>query len=190
MQQQVSNPTAYQIGRIGGGIVAGAAMGSATAGSAGTFAGGTTGGANGGVLAFAGVGTASMAYEGTMALVGGVTVTEGGVIGGMLGGVAAIIGSSGKGDGGAGDNTPKETYNSIKNSPKYPEDFKARQNGTKKYNVNAENKDFLRKIESGEWKKVYKDGYNSSGDKVSIHYFESQSGKVFDVKVKPGWSNP
>ena len=108
MQQQVSNPTAYQIGVIGGGIVAGAAMGSATAGSAGTFAGGTTGGANGGVLAFAGGGTASMAYEGTMALVGGVTVTEGGVIGGMLGGVAAIIGSAGKGDGGAGEVTSKD----------------------------------------------------------------------------------
>jgi len=26
-------------------------------------------------------------------------------------------------------------------------------------------------------------------NKVSIHYFQSQSGKVFDVKVKPGWSN-
>lgn len=49
--------------------------------------------------------------------------------------------------------------------------------------------DELRKIESGEWKKVYKDGYNSNGDKISIHYFQSKSGKVFDVKVKQGWSN-
>ena len=85
MQQQVSNPTAYQIGRIGGGIVAGAAMGSAAAGSAGAFVGGTTGGANGGVLAFA----------------GGVTAAEGGVIGGIFGAAAAIPGSPGKGDGGA-----------------------------------------------------------------------------------------
>jgi len=48
-----------------------------------------------------------------MALVGGVTVTEGGVIGGMLGGVAAIIGSAGKGDGGAGVETTNP-YNLTK----------------------------------------------------------------------------
>ena len=46
-----------------------------------------------------------------------------------------------------------------------------------------------REIESGKWTKVYKDGYDSSGNKISIHYFQSQSGKVFNVKVKPGWSN-
>ena len=28
-----------------------------------------------------------------------------------------------------------------------------------------------------------------SGNKVSIHYFRSQSGRVFDVKVKQGWSS-
>jgi hypothetical protein len=36
--------------------------------------------------------------------------------------------------------------------------------------------------------KVYKDGY-SAGEEVSIHYFESKSGKVFNLKVKQGWSN-
>ena len=36
---------------------------------------------------------------------------------------------------------------------------------------------------------VYKDGFDASGRKVSIHYFESQSGRVFNVKVKPYWSN-
>lgn len=46
----------------------------------------------------------------------------------------------------------------------------------------------LRKIEPGEWKKVYKDGY-SAGNEISIHYFESRAGKVFDLKVKLGWSN-
>lgn len=42
------------------------------------------------------------------------------------------------------------------------------------------------KLETG---KIYKDGYASYGNEVSIHYFQSESGKVFDVKVKPGWSN-
>lgn len=84
----------------------------------------------------------------------------------------------------------KNTYNSIKDSPNYPKGFTERQNGTTKNKVkNQELLDELRKIESGEWKKVYKDGYNSNGDKISIHYFQSKSGKVFDVKVKQGWSN-
>lgn len=66
-----------------------------------------------------------------------------------------------------------------------------RQNGTKKYSVNnSELLSKLRKIEHGEWKKVYKDGYDSFGNEISIHYFESKSGKVFDVKVVGKWSNP
>ena len=55
--------------------------------------------------------------------------------------------------------------------------------------INKELLDKLREIESGKWTKVYKDGYDSSGNKISIHYFQSESGKVFNVKVKPGWSN-
>ena len=47
----------------------------------------------------------------------------------------------------------------------------------------------LRKIEKGTWKKIYKDGYDALGNEISIHYFQSQSGKVFDVKVRKGWSN-
>jgi len=84
----------------------------------------------------------------------------------------------------------KNVYNSIKEAPKYPEGFKSVQNGTKKVNIN--NKDVLnvlRQIEQGQWKKVYKDGFDVNGNKVSIHYFKSPSGKVFDVKVKFGWSN-
>ena len=81
-------------------------------------------------------------------------------------------------------------YSSIKQSPKYPEGFNTRQNGTQKYNVNnQELLSKLREIEPGEWKKVYKDGFDASGNKISIHYFESKSGKVFDVDVKSGWSN-
>lgn len=53
------------------------------------------------------------------------------------------------------------------------------------------NKDLLeklREIEPGNWQKVYKDGWLDS-EKVSLHYFESPSGRVFNFKVKPGWSN-
>ena len=72
----------------------------------------------------------------------------------------------------------------------YPKEFEAVKNGTTKNTIkNKELLDKLREIESGKWTKVYKDGYDSSGNKISIHYFQSQSGKVFNVKVKPGWSN-
>ena len=47
----------------------------------------------------------------------------------------------------------------------------------------------LREIEPGNWQKVYKDGW-LGGDKVSLHYFESPSGQVFNFKIKPGWSKP
>ena len=97
-----------------------------------------------------------------------------------------------KGDGERGNssNELKDVYNSIKDSPDYPKEFEAVKNGTTKNTIkNKELLDKLREIESGKWTKVYKDGYNSSGNKISIHYFQSQSGKVFNVKVKPGWSN-
>ena len=84
----------------------------------------------------------------------------------------------------------KEIYNSIKDSPNYPKGFEKAINGTTKNNINnAELLDKLRKIERGTWKKVYTDGYDEDGNKISIHYFQSKSGKVFDVKVKSGWSN-
>ena len=84
----------------------------------------------------------------------------------------------------------KNVNNSIKNSPNYPEGFQPRKNGTTKNTVkNKELLSKLREIESGTWRKIYKDGYDAYGNKVSIHYFQSESGKVFDVKVKPGWSN-
>ena len=47
----------------------------------------------------------------------------------------------------------------------------------------------LRQVEPGQWQKVYKDGFDANGNQISIHYFESSSGRVFDVKVKAGWSN-
>ncbi|GAB2025521.1 hypothetical protein [Lactovum odontotermitis] len=87
-------------------------------------------------------------------------------------------------------NTIQHTYGSIKDAPKYPENFEADKNGTGKNAVkNKKILEKLRAIEGGEWKKVYKDGYDENGNKISIHYFQSKSGRVFDVDVKGGWRN-
>ena len=81
-------------------------------------------------------------------------------------------------------------YTSIKQSPKYPKGFYQGDGITKKNTVkNKQLLNELRKKESGEWNKIYKDGYDSHNNKISIHYFQSKSGKVFNVKVKYGWSN-
>ena len=79
----------------------------------------------------------------------------------------------------------------MKELSDYPKEFKPLINGTKKYAIkNNATLTQLRKHESGKWCKVYKDGF--VGNKaVSLHYFQSQSGKIFDFKVK--WehiSNP
>ncbi|WP_216617736.1 SitA5 family polymorphic toxin [Corallococcus carmarthensis] len=97
---------------------------------------------------------------------------------------------------GAGNPSPSEqrggvasVYDSVKNAPGYPSAFKAAQNGTTRHTVsNKALLEKLREVEPGTWSKVYKDGWVGS-EKVSLHYFESASGKVFDFKVKPGWSN-
>lgn len=51
----------------------------------------------------------------------------------------------------------KYVYKAIKYAPKYPKGFKAVQNGTLEE---------LRQIESGSWKKVYKDGYDKDGKNI------------------------
>ena len=84
----------------------------------------------------------------------------------------------------------KNVYRGVRNAPGYPSNFRAAQNGTTRGPVN--NKELLeklREIEPGNWQKVYKDGW-LGGDKVSLHYFESPSGQVFNFKIKPGWSKP
>ena len=62
------------------------------------------------------------------------------------------------------------------------------QNGLKKVNVN--NKQLLselNKLGRG-WKKVYQNGY-INGQKVSLHYFQDITGKIFDFAIKYGrWS--
>lgn len=88
------------------------------------------------------------------------------------------------------DSELTEIYDSIKQSPNYPEGFKAAKNGTTKNNIKNEAlHQKLKKIEAGKWYKVYKDGFDSLMNEISIHFFQSPSGKVFDVKVKSGWSN-
>ncbi|EDS6040475.1 hypothetical protein ZL39_003729, partial [Salmonella enterica subsp. enterica] len=75
-------------------------------------------------------------------------------------------------------------------APQYPRGFRNVQNGTTRNVVKDQSLlKQLRKVESGKWSKVYRDGFDASGRKISVHYFESQSGRVFNVEVKPGWSN-
>lgn len=79
-------------------------------------------------------------------------------------------------------------YPSIDKAPAYPKDF---ERVLKKNNKvkNGEVLFGLRQREPGEWKKVYYDGYLNNR-KISIHYFESKSGQVCDVKVVyDKWSN-
>jgi filamentous hemagglutinin len=84
----------------------------------------------------------------------------------------------------------KNVYNSIKDAPKYPDGFTDVKNGTRKVPMNdPQLLANLKQIEPGEWRKVYRDGYDARGNEISVHYHESPSGKVFDVKVKNGWSN-
>jgi len=84
----------------------------------------------------------------------------------------------------------QQIFLSIKDAPTYPKGFRAVRNGTRKLRI--ENKQLLeklRQIEASEWRKVYSDRVDGNGRTVSLHYFQSASGKVFDVKVKLGWSN-
>ena len=77
----------------------------------------------------------------------------------------------------------------MKNTPGYPSNFRSIQNGTTRNSISRkELLEKLREIEPGNWHKVYKDGWIGS-KKVSLHYFESPSGKVFDFKIKLEWSN-
>ncbi|OPF38808.1 two-partner secretion system putative hemagglutinin TpsA2 [Pseudomonas aeruginosa] len=107
-----------------------------------------------------------------------------------LGGAAAMALLGGRGSVGSGAGGIRNTYSSIKEAPKYPQGFKDIKNGTQKYKINNQDVlESLRGVEPGKWVKVYRDGFDSAGNKISVHYFQSQSGKVFDVKVKSGWSN-
>ncbi|AYF50015.1 filamentous hemagglutinin N-terminal domain-containing protein [Pseudomonas fluorescens] len=84
----------------------------------------------------------------------------------------------------------QNVYDSIRKAPEFPAGFRERAGSTTKNVVNnSELLSDLRQVEAGKWTKIYKDGYDAVGNKVSIHYFQSESGKVFNVKTKPNWSN-
>jgi hypothetical protein len=88
-----------------------------------------------------------------------------------------------------GDAELKNVYNGLKNTPGYPSNFRSIQNGTTRNSISRKDLlEKLRRIEPGNWHKVYKDGWNGN-QKVSLHYFESPSGKIFDFKIKFEWSN-
>lgn len=83
---------------------------------------------------------------------------------------------------------PQKIYNSIKEAPNYNKNFVKVQNGTRKVNIN--NKELLNELNQigTNWKKVYQNGY-INGQKVSLHYFQDATGKIFDFKIKYGrWS--
>jgi hypothetical protein len=113
---------------------------------------------------------------------------------------------SGPGGGGSGAavgrgriNTPSQSpkssnipgrnvYSSLNKSPDFPKGFRSAPNGTQKVAINhRELVRELRKIEPRQWYKVYRNGYIGT-NKVSVHYFESATRKVFNIKVKDGWS--
>jgi hypothetical protein len=113
-----------------------------------------------------------------------------------------IEGGPGGGGGGAGRgriNTPSQSpnssnipvrnvYSSLRKSPNFPRGFRSAPNGIQKVEINhRELVRELRKIEPRKWYKVYRDGYVGN-NRVSIHYFESATRRVFDVKTKDGWS--
>ena len=87
-----------------------------------------------------------------------------------------------------GDCGKKEYYDSIKDAPDYPSDFVS----AEKRNVKVKNENLLSDLRNdfpGQWNKVYNNGY-SSGQKVSLHYFQHKNtGTVYNFKIKKGrWS--
>ncbi len=91
---------------------------------------------------------------------------------------------------GAGTSTPPKLYASVKDAPKYPKEFRNRQNGLKFVNVNDEGVlEWLRSAKSGGWRKAYRDGYVGA-ERRSVHYWQHDSGLVTGVKVVNHWSQP
>jgi hypothetical protein len=104
-------------------------------------------------------------------------------------GAVAMAAQSGGDESSQRDTELKNVYNGLRNTPGYPSNFRNIQNGTTRNSISRKDLlEELRKIEPGNWHKVYKDGW-SGNQKVSLHYFESPSGKIFDFKIKPEWSN-
>ena len=79
------------------------------------------------------------------------------------------------------DCDPKMIYKSVKDAPNYDNRFIGAPNGLKNVNINNKNLlSKLNKVGSG-WKKVYHNGWIENR-KVSLHYFQSKSGQIFNLK--------
>lgn len=87
----------------------------------------------------------------------------------------------------------EKVFSKPKDSPFFPKKFKPREGPQKISRHKIQKKDVLAKllrIENDVWQKVYLDGFDKDESKISVHYFESKSGKFFfDIKEKKDWSN-
>lgn len=82
----------------------------------------------------------------------------------------------------------KHIYNGKRSAPRWPSGFSK----DHEIRLKVKNKQLLDELhdaapEERGWEKVYENGY-LHGRKLSIHYFRSSSGKVFDLEVHEGWS--
>jgi hypothetical protein len=83
----------------------------------------------------------------------------------------------------------RHIYPGVKHHPAYPLGYQDEPGSRRTFNVNnQELLEQLRKHEPGVWQKVIRNGHDLSGNQVSLHYFESPSGQVFDFWVQPYWS--
>ncbi len=83
----------------------------------------------------------------------------------------------------------KNFYQSVRQHPRYPKNFKREQNGKKLLNVT--NEDLLSELKKKgrRWKKVLDNGWDENGNQVSLHYNQDQdTGMIFDFDVHDGWS--
>jgi hypothetical protein len=61
-------------------------------------------------------------------------------------------------------------YNSIKETPNYPLGFTTRWNGKTPHQINNRKLlEMLRGLEPGKWKKIYQDGFDARGQRISIY---------------------
>ena len=82
----------------------------------------------------------------------------------------------------------KNVYNRKTDSPNWPQGFTQVDESIRVKVKNEALLNQLRDIEPGKWMKIYENGYLSDGSMASIHYFRSPRGKIFNLKVKFGWS--
>ncbi|TAH50145.1 MAG: hypothetical protein EYC68_14945 [Chloroflexota bacterium] len=148
-------------------------------------------------------------------IVGGVDMIVGGGIGGAVtcpvtlgggcvaGAGAVVVGAAGVVHGGAvlvrnlnapilraegTGNDPQNIYPGKTHSPNWPQGFESDHIIRNK----VKNPGLLSKLRAltneRDWNKVYENGF-LNGRKVSVHYFQSSSGKVFALKIVEGWSS-